>query len=88
MRMMERSITRKDIAACILHGEIIENYPLKQADAPDATFPSCLILWVDAQNGGALHVVVGYNGRKMIIISAYRPDPEHFEGDYKTRKEK
>lgn len=28
--MAEREITRKDISNCIMHGEIIEDYPLDQ----------------------------------------------------------
>ena len=29
--------------------------------------------------------ILGYNTKKMIIISAYRPYDEHFEKDGKTR---
>ena len=29
-RMLERNISRKDIAKCILEGEIIEEYPLDE----------------------------------------------------------
>ena len=87
-RMLERNISRKDIANCIMHGEIIEDYPLNDNNLSDASFPACLILWVDIEKNGAIHVVVGYNGRKIIIISAYRPDKEHWEANYKTRKER
>jgi len=87
-RMLERNISRNDIANCILHGEIIEDYPLDADNVHDGSFPSCLILWIDIQENGAIHVVVGFNERKIIIISAYRPDMEHWEQDYKTRKEK
>lgn len=87
-RMLERNISRKDIADCIMNGEIIEDYPLADNAAFEASFPSCLILWVDIQKDEALHVVVGYNGRRIIIISAYHPDKERWENDYRTRKEK
>ena len=86
-RMLERNISRKDIADCIMNGEIIEDYPLEDTDSFETSFPSCLILWVNIQENGAIHVVVGFNGRKIIIISAYRPDKLHWESDYKTRKE-
>ncbi len=86
-RMLERNITRKDIVNCILHGEIIEDYPLDDNNNSEASFPSCLILWIDIQENGAIHIVVGFNGKKIIIISAYRPDDNHWLDDYKTRKE-
>ena len=87
-RMLERNISRKDIADCIMNGEIIEDYPLEDNNASETSFPSCLILWVDIKKDGVLHVVVGYNGRRIIIISAYHPDNEHWENDFKTRKER
>ena len=87
-RMLERNISRKDIADCIMNGDIIENYPLEDSNTSEASFPSCLILWFNIRKDGALHVVVGFNGRRIIIISAYHPDSEHWENDYKTRKEK
>ena len=85
-RMLERDITREDITSCILHGEIIEDYPLDDDNIHEASFPSCLILRVDTKKDNTIHVVVGYNGKKIIIISAYRPDLEHWEPDYKTRR--
>ena len=87
-RMLERNISRKDIADCIMNGEIIEDYPLKDDNTSEASFPASLILWADTQNDSVLHVVVGFNGRKIIIISTYHPDNEHWENDYKTRKER
>ena len=85
--MLERNISRKDISECILHGEIIEDYPLDADNNHEASFPSCLILGIKNCEDGALHVVVGFNGRRIIIISAYHPDAEHWEADFKTRKE-
>lgn len=86
-RMLERNISRDDIAKCVLYGEIIEYYPLDESNTSDKSSPSCLILHVNLDNGDALHVVVGYNGKKIIFITAYHPDKEHWEDDYKTRKE-
>ena len=87
-RMLERDISRADIVNCIMNGEIIEDYPLEDGNTKEASFPACLILWVNLDNDNVLHVVLGYNGRKIIIILAYHPDLEHWENDYKTRKEK
>ena len=73
-RMLERNISRKDISNCILHGEIIEDYP------DDFPYPSCLIL------GEGLHVVAGVGDGRLWLITAYRPDPDQWENDLKTRK--
>ena len=86
-RMLERNISRKAIFNCVLTGEIIEDYPLEENNTNEASLPMCLILKTDDRQDKALHVVVGYNGQKMIFISAYRPDTEHWEADFKTRKE-
>ena len=85
-RMLERGITRADIIECINKGEIIEEYPLDDGNTSENSFPACLVLGIEINGNKMLHVVVGYNTRKMIIISAYRPDDEHFEKDGKTRK--
>ena len=63
-------------------GEIIENYP----DAKP--YPSGLFLgWIE---GEPLHVVAAFDSltRWCFIITAYKPDLEHFESDYKTRRQK
>ena len=85
-RMLERGITRANIIECIQKGEIIEEYPLDDGNTSENSFPACLVLGIEINGNKMLHVVVGYNTRKMIIISAYRPDDEHFEKDGKTRK--
>lgn len=85
-RMLERNISRNDIKNCVVFGEIIEDYPLDDNNPFEASFPACLISWVDNQNHDAIHVVLGYNGKKVIIISVYHPDTEHWEKDFKTRK--
>jgi hypothetical protein len=87
-RMGERDILRKEIQNAILTGEIIEYYPLDENNTSESSFPACLILKDDSQEAGCLHVVVGYNEKKIIVISAYRPDSSHWEEDHKTRKEK
>lgn len=81
MRLHERKIYREDVENCIMHGEIIEQYP------DDYPYPSCLVLGFDTGKQH-LHVVIGTNGENLWIISAYRPDLERWEPDFKTRKEK
>ena len=57
-RMLERGISKKNITDCILNGEIIEDYPLDENNTNELSYPSCLILWIDIQNDGVIHVVV------------------------------
>ena len=68
-RMLERGITRADIIECIQKGEIIEEYPLNDGNTSEKSFPACLVLGIEINAHKMLHVVVGYNTKKMIIIS-------------------
>jgi len=79
-RMMERGISRKWVKSVLMKGEVIASY---QDDSP---FPGLL---VDGRlNDEVLHVVVAFDEIESCcyIITAYRPDLEHFEGDLKTRR--
>lgn len=58
--------------------EIIEDYPL------DPRGPSCLVLsWVSPDE--AIHTVLAYWSELPILITAYRPNMEVWEGDNRTR---
>lgn len=85
-RMLERDIYRKDIENCIMKGEIIEDYPLELGNNSVGSYPSCLMLGITLENGHAIHVVVGFNGEKIIVITAYYPDLEHWEADFRIKK--
>lgn len=80
-RCKERNITKKDIAHCILTGEIIEQYP------GDFPWPSCLIFGYATDNR-IIHVVASDSGEASKIVTAYIPDTETFELDLKTSKGK
>lgn len=64
----------------LLTGEIIEDYP------DDKPFPTALFLgWLQEEPFHvvtALDPVSGY----CFVITVYRPDLDHFEPDYKTRR--
>lgn len=79
-RLEQRGISINDVTACIMNGEIIEQYP------EDYPHPSCLILGYSILQT-YLHVVVGSNMKTLWIITAYYPDLNNWESDYKTRKE-
>ena len=79
-RMFERSIGRDEVAAAVASGEIITDYP------DDTPFPSVLLLSV--VGGRPLHVVVGEDAGSgtCYIVTAYPPDPELWNPDFKTRR--
>ncbi len=78
-RMLERNISRDDVKNVISKGEIIEEYP------NDYPLPSCLMFYMGIT---PLHVVLSYNetNQTTYIITAYKPDLNHFEADLKTRR--
>lgn len=78
-RFLERGISRAEVVSAIMNGEVIEVYP---TDRPN---PSCLILHVESD---PVHVVAAADSAAHIchIITAYRPDLEHFEQDLRTRR--
>ena len=80
-RLFERGITINDIMACIEHGEIIKQYE------DDKPFPSCLILGMSVNNR-YIHVVVSHDDEFIYLITAYYPNAEVWESDFKTRKER
>ena len=79
MRCRERNIKFDDIERCIMNGEIIEEYP------EDYPYPSVLISCIDKDK--ALHIIAGLGEKELWIITAYYPDPNKWNNDYKTRKE-
>lgn len=85
-RMMERDISRKDIENCIMQGEIIEEYPLEEFNISAESYPSYLVMGVTVIEKKALHVVIGYKETSIIIITAYKPDAEHWMPDNRTRR--
>lgn len=79
-RMMERGISREAVKEVLLNGEIIEDYH------DSKPYPSALFLgWTRNQS---LHVVAAFDSLTgwCFIITSYKPDLEHFESDYKTRR--
>jgi hypothetical protein len=80
-RFLERGITRAEIISAIMKGEVIEIYPT------DRPHPSCLMLHVEPE---PVHVVVAADPAVPIchIITAYRPNLEHFEPDFRIRRKK
>ena len=80
-RLIERGISVSDIIRCIDTGEIIKQYE------DDKPFPSCLILGA-AIDEEYIHVVVSHDSEWIYLITAYHPDPDVWDPDFKTRKER
>jgi len=79
-RLEQRGLFIEDIISCIQNGEIIEQYP------DDYPFPSCLILGLSVRKQ-RIHVVVGSDLDTLWIITAYFPDHQKWNSDFRTRKE-
>ena len=78
-RMKDRNIKFADVRIAIQNGEIIEQ------DLKDIPNPSILILGY-ARDNKPLHVAVGIDDAKLVLITAYFPALTLWETDYKTRK--
>jgi len=80
-RFLERGISLAEVVRAIMNGEVIEVY------AKDRPYASCLIF-----NAGAepVHVVAAADATARIchVVTAYRPDLEHFEPGFRTRRRK
>ncbi len=80
-RLLTSGIRMESVEQAILEGEIVEFYP----DAYPV--PAGLLLHIVGED--PLHVVVAFdeqNNGICHVITAYRPSPDKFEMDWKTRK--
>ena len=73
-----RMITTKDIRRVIANGEVIEDYP------EDTRGHSCLILGIITDR--SIHVVCSPKEEYLTIITAYVPNKQDWEDNYKKRK--
>ncbi len=81
IRLYERNISIDDIVNGINTGEIIKQYP------DDKLLSSCLILGFSVKSE-YIHIVVSCDTDFIYLITAYFPDPDMWENDFKTRKER
>jgi len=80
VRLAERNISQNVVLEVILKGEVIEDYP------ENRPFSSCLMFKV--VKGKPFHVVVSLDeqNQKAYIITAYKPNLDKFESDFKKRR--
>jgi hypothetical protein len=79
-RMFERNLVPAEVRIVIDHGEIIADYP------DDQPFPSFLLLgWSRSR---PVHVVVAWDKLhgKCFVVTAYIPDLELWQADFRTRR--
>ncbi len=79
-RIRERNIKSSEVIDCIMNGGIIEEYP------NDRPLPSCLIC--GEIKAKYLHTVLASDNKRIYIITAYIPNSNEWENDFKTRKDK
>lgn len=78
--MESRGITVADVLRVLDSGEQIEQYP------EDTPFPSALLLGRIGER--PLHVVAGRDAVNDVtyIVTAYEPDPNEWDADFKRRR--
>lgn len=80
MSRLDRMISTTEVRQTVEKGEVIENYP------EDVRGHSCLILGY-GNNRRPIHVVCTPKEDYLAIITAYLPDPEEWEDNFRKRKE-
>ena len=78
-RIEERDILQSEVIECINNGEIIEYY------ISDKPFASCLVLGLTYKKR-TIHTVCSYADKQIYIITAYEPNNEKWESNFRTRK--
>ena len=78
-RMFQRDIGEYQVEEVVENGEIIEEYH------DDKPYPSFLVFGINENL--PLHVVYAIDEENnIIVITAYRPNLEKWQSDFKTRK--
>lgn len=79
IRLQERGISLDDVMSCVSSGEIIEQY---ETDKP---LPSCLVLGAEI-SGRYIHIVVSHDDEFIYLITAYYPNEQQWNSDFRTRR--
>jgi len=78
-RIRERELSSSDVIDTVLSGYVVLHYH------DDKPFPSWLLYNGDADL--PLHVVVSTDGKNAYFITAYIPNLNDWQSDFKTRKD-
>jgi hypothetical protein len=79
MSRPDRMISFQEVRKVVETGEMIEDYP------EDPRGDSCLLLGFGEGNR-AIHVVCAPKEEYLAIITAYLPDPDQWDSEFKTRE--
>ena len=82
MRLEGRFITREAIVSSVDTYEIIEEYP------EDKYLPSCLIFAKYLKKAIHIQIALDLQNDTITIITAYKPNSDKWENDFKTRRKK
>ena len=80
--MIQDHLTRPDVEKALADCEVIEDYPPKHRPLPD-----CLVLG-QLQRTQPIHAVIAIDEAhdRIFVVTVYRPSPERWEHDWRTRK--
>ncbi|MCW5911330.1 MAG: DUF4258 domain-containing protein [Cyclobacteriaceae bacterium] len=78
IEMDNDSIGLEDVKQVALNGEVIKVYPDDKKGLSQLMFGMA--------GASPVHVVCSHHGETIHIITAYKPNPELWEADFKTRK--
>lgn len=80
-QMFQRRISRDEVKAVLAEGEVIAEYP------NDRPYPSYLMLRIVHRR--PIHVVAAKDAETQTayVVTAYEPDLDLWQSDFKTRKQ-
>jgi len=78
-RLIQRKIRYDDVLMVIMNGEIVEEYPTAYP------YPCALFLGYSCCDK-PLHVVAGTDGSELWLITAYYPNIDQWDNDFKLRR--
>jgi len=80
--LVNEELSRVQVEEALKTSEVIEDYPPLHRPLPD-----CLVLgWLP--EGEPVHAVIALDEAKdrLFVITVYKPSPEEWEDDWRTRK--
>lgn len=79
-RMFQRGISKSEVCMCIENGYIIEEY------ADDTPYPSLLLLGFVQERPIHIVLAIDQTNKSCVIVTAYEPDVELWEDNFKRRR--
>ncbi len=80
-RMFRRGLTSEHVLNVIRHGEVIADYP------DDTPYPSRLLLGYAESRPVHVVLAVDRETRTAIVVTAYEPDAQIWDEDFRNRRQ-